>query len=146
MTAKIGSRYRSSRVTLESLSVDGFGSEALLVALGAIPGAWLRLRLVNHLQPLLPRKHWGTFAVNVTACFFLGLVLALIERCGPKTGIALFIGVGFLGSFSTFSTFILEILNELRSGSALVALVLLIVSLFMSIVAALVGYGLGFYG
>ena len=124
----------------------GSGSEALFVALGAIPGAWLRLRLVNHLQPMLPRKHWGTFAVNVTACFFLGLVLALVERCGPMTDLALLIGVGFLGSLSTFSTFVMEVLNELRAGQALLALVLMFASLLMGLVAAAAGYGLGSYG
>ena len=124
----------------------GFGFEALLVALGAIPGAWLRLRMVNHLQPVVPRKYWGTFTVNVTACFFLGLVFALGEQCSPKTGMVSFIGVGFLGSFSTFSTFVLEVLIELRSGHVLVALVLMLLSLFMGLVAAIVGYGLGSYG
>ncbi|NDD46505.1 MAG: CrcB family protein, partial [Synechococcaceae bacterium WB9_4xB_025] len=42
--------------------------DALLVAIGAVPGAWLRFRVVNHLEPMLPRKHWGTFTVNVIAC------------------------------------------------------------------------------
>ena len=124
----------------------GSGSEALLVALGAIPGAWLRLRLVNHFQPMLPRKHWGIFVVNVTACFSLGLVLAQVERCGPITGLALLIGVGFLGSLSTFSTFVMEVFNELRAGEALLALVLMFASLLMGLVAAAAGYGLGSYG
>lgn len=124
----------------------GSASEAVLVALGAIPGAWLRLRVVNHLQPMLPRKHWGTFAVNVIACFFLGLVLALVKRCGPMTGLGLLIGVGFLGSLSTFSTFVMEVLNELRAGQALLALVLMFASLVMGLVAATAGYGLGSYG
>ena len=124
----------------------GSGSEALLVALGAIPGAWLRLRLVNHLQPMLPRKHWGTFVVNVTACFFLGLVIAQGERCGPVTGLVLLIGVGFLGSLSTFSTFVMEVLNELRARQFLPALVLMFASLLMGLVAAAVGYGLGSHG
>ena len=55
--------------------------DALLVALGAVPGAWLRLRMVNHFEPMVPKKHWGTFTVNVLACFALGLVLALQETC-----------------------------------------------------------------
>ena len=116
------------------------------MALGAIPGAWLRLKWVNHLQPMVPRKHWGTFAVNVIACFSLGLLLALLERCGTATGVALLIGVGFLGSLSTFSTFVVEVLNELRAGQGLLAMVLLLASLLMGLLAAGAGYGLGAHG
>ena len=124
----------------------GSGSEALLVALGAVPGAWLRLKWVNHLQPMVPQKHWGTFAVNVIACFSLGLVLALLEHCGAATGVALLIGVGFLGSLSTFSTFVVEVLNELRAGQNLLALALVLASLLSGLLAAAAGYGLGSYG
>ena len=116
------------------------------MALGAIPGAWLRLKWVNHLQPMVPRKHWGTFAVNVIACFSLGLLLALQERCGTATGVALLIGVGFLGSLSTFSTFVVEVLNELRAGQGFLAMVLLLASLLMGLLAAGAGYGLGSHG
>ena len=82
----------------------GSASEAQLDGLGAIPGAWLRLKVVNHFQPMLPKKHWGTFLVNVMACFALGLVLALNETCTASIGIVLLMGVGFFGSLSTFST------------------------------------------
>ena len=58
----------------------GSAPEVVLVGLGAIPGAWLRLKVVNHFQPMVPKKHWGTFLVNVVACFALGLVLALRRR------------------------------------------------------------------
>ena len=65
--------------SLEINAVAGYASEALLVGLGAIPGAWLRLKVVNHFQPMVPKKHWGTFIVNVMACFALGLVLAPVS-------------------------------------------------------------------
>ena len=123
--------------------VAGSASEALLVGLGAIPGAWLRLKVVNHLQPMVPKKHWGTFGVNVVACFALGLVLALNETCAASTGIALLIGVGFFGSLSTFSTFVVELLNELRAGQRLTALVLALASIGAGLLACAVGYGLG---
>ena len=124
----------------------GSGFEALLVALGAIPGAWLRLKWVNHLQTMVPHKHWGTFAVNVLACFSLGLVVALVERCEAATGVALLIGVGFLGSLSTFSTFVVEVLNELRAGRGLLASALVLASLLLGLGAAAAGYGLGVHG
>jgi fluoride exporter len=90
-------------------------SAALLVAIGAVPGAWLRFRVVNHLEPMLPRKHWGTFGVNVVAAFALGLVVGLERSCGGAAQrLLLLIGTGFFGSFSTFSSFIGEVHAELR--------------------------------
>jgi len=126
--------------------VAGSALEALLVGIGAIPGAWLRLKAVNHFEPMVPKKHWGTFAVNVIACFGLGLVLALVQSCSAKTELALLIGVGFFGSLSTFSTFAVELLNELRAGRPFVSLVLALASIAAGLCAAGVGYGLGAYG
>ena len=54
----------------ESNTVAGSASEAVLVGLGAIPGAWLRLKVVNHFEPLVPKKHWGTFLVNVLCLLY----------------------------------------------------------------------------
>ena len=129
--------------SLEINAVAGSASEALLVGLGAIPGAWLRLKAVNHFQPMVPKKHWGTFIVNVMACFALGLVLALHETCASSTGIALLMGVGFFGSLSTFSTFAVELLNELRAGQTLTAVVLALASIGAGLLASALGYGLG---
>ena len=56
--------------SLEINAVAGSASEALLVGLGAIPGAWLRLKVVNHFQPMVPKKHWGTFIVNVICLLY----------------------------------------------------------------------------
>ena len=127
----------------ESNNVAGSASEAFLVGLGAIPGAWLRLKVVNHFEPMLPKKHWGTFLVNVLACFALGLVLALNETCSASTGIVLLMGVGFFGSLSTFSTFAVELLNELRAGQAITALVLALASIAVGLLASALGYGIG---
>ena len=126
--------------------VDGFVREALLVSLGAVPGAWLRLKTVNHFQPMVPKKHWGTFIVNVVACFALGLVFALDQNCTSSKGITLLIGVGFFGSLSTFSTFSVELLNELRVGHLASALILAVGSILAGVLAASFGYHLGMYG
>lgn len=113
---------------------------ALLVALGAVPGAWLRFRLVNHLAPLLPRRHWATFGVNVAACFALGLISALGSACGADRRLLLLLGTGFLGSLSTFSTLMLEVLQAWQGGSRRQALLLPL----GSVVAGLLAVALGF--
>ena len=138
--ARIGCTCKPS---LEINAVAGSAPEVVLVGLGAIPGAWLRLKVVNHYQPMVPKKHWGTFLVNVVACFALGLVLALSETCASSSGIALLMGVGFFGSLSTFSTFAVELLNELRAGQTLTAVVLALASIGAGLLASAVGYGLG---
>jgi CrcB protein len=90
---------------------------ALLVALGAVPGAWLRFRMVNHLEPMLPRRHWGTLTVNGIACFVLGLLMNLERSCGTGSQrLLLLLVTGFLGSFSTFSSFMAEVHAALRQG------------------------------
>jgi CrcB protein len=113
--------------------------DGLLVALGAIPGAWLRFRLVNHFEPLVPRKHWATFGVNITACFVLGLITALDRRCTPSQQLGLLVATGFLGSLSTFSTFSVELLQAWQSGQRRETLWLMA----GSVVAGLLAVGAG---
>jgi len=125
--------------------VAGSAPEALLVGLGAIPGAWLRLKVVNHFEPMVPKKHWGTFSVNVVASFALGLISALHEACSTSTGIPLLMGVGFFGGFSTFSTFVAELLAELRADHLLAACGLAVASIVAGLLACAVGYELGIY-
>ena len=124
--------------------------EAILVALGAVPGAWLRLRVVNHFEPVVPHKHWGTFVVNVSAAFFLGLFSGLhayaLKACSGVDGTApmmLLGGVGFFGSLSTFSTFVVELLNTLQSRQVLQFVGLMVFSLVVGLLAAAAGYQLG---
>lgn len=117
--------------------------DVLLVAIGAIPGAWLRFRLVNHLQPLIPRKHWATFAVNVIASFVLGLLVALEQRCAGSGRLLLLLGTGFLGSLSTFSTFVVEVLQALQRGESRQALLLAAGSVLAGLSALELGLQVG---
>ena len=122
--------------------------QVVLVGLGAVPGAWLRLRVVNHFEPVVPRKHWGTLAVNLIAAFGLGLVLGLnssapVAPSPGSNGLMLLIGTGFFGSLSTFSTFAVELLNCLRAQQWLEALVLAVGSVLGGFLLAAAGYALG---
>lgn len=52
---------------------------------------------------------WGTFAVNMIGCLFIGIVAGSIEKqalVSPVVRLAII--VGFLGGFTTFSSFALE--------------------------------------
>lgn len=117
---------------------------ALLVALGAVPGAWLRFRLVNHLEPMLPRRHWGTFTVNGLACFVLGLLMSVEQNCGAGSQrLLLLLVTGFLGSLSTFSSFMAEVHAALRQGLRRESALLVGGSLLLGLGALRAGLAIG---
>jgi len=116
--------------------------EALLVALGAVPGAWLRFVLVNRLEPLLPHRHWGTLVVNLAACFGLGLLTALRAHGQASAAFMLLLGTGFLGSLSTFSTLAAELDLCLQNGHQRQAFLLITGSLLGGLLALAGGLSL----
>ena len=122
--------------------------QVVFIGLGAIPGAWLRLRVVNHFEPVVPRKHWGTFGVNLVAAFGLGVIAGLDQsgKCsaaGSSGLLMLMIATGFFGSLSTFSTFAVELLNTLREYQWLQFLVLTVGAIVGGLLVAAAGYQLG---
>ena len=120
-------------------------ADALLVGLGAIPGAWLRFRMVEHLTPMLPRRHWATLGVNLVACFSLGLLIVLVGT-GPERhhqSLLLLLATGFCGSLSTFSTWMVELWQEFHSGLWASALRLGVCSIGLGLGALTLGSLLG---
>lgn len=99
----------------------------LLVAVGALAGAPLRL-LVTRLAARGGRDPaWGTLAVNVVGSALLGVVLGVAAT--PPAVVAL-VGTGFCGTLTTFSTFgadVVRLVEDRRvlRGTAYVALTLL---------------------
>lgn len=89
----------------------------LLVAMGGAIGASLRylvgLWLAVSLGPGFP---WGTFFVNVTGSFLIGVVLVLVEGGTLPAGARLFLAVGVMGGYTTFSSYSHETLSLLTDG------------------------------
>jgi CrcB protein len=92
----------------------------LLVAVGGGLGAAARylagLWIVARLGAGFP---WGTFFVNVTGSFLIGIILVLVEGGELPPGARLFLAVGVLGGYTTFSSFSYETLQLLGGGGNL---------------------------
>ncbi|MBO7665547.1 MAG: CrcB family protein [Aeriscardovia sp.] len=86
--------------------------------LGALSRWWLGALVNNHVRTSM---RWGTFVVNVLACFLDGLLAGLVAHfLAAWTGMAVLdsiIGTGFLGGFSTFSTASVEGFQNFRAGA-----------------------------
>jgi len=118
----------------------------LLVSLGAVIGACIRMHFVSYLGATFPRKYFGTFVVNTSATFGLGLVLSLSSQAGlpnNSSPLLLLVCVGFLGSLSTFSAFVLELLDTFFERRWQEGFLLAVISLLGGLMAAALGYGLG---
>jgi CrcB protein len=84
----------------------------VVVAIGVAgaAGALARYGIAN----VALRRHthgfpWGTFLVNVTGAFALGLIITLAtQRWGMSDWLRSAVTVGFLGSYTTFSTFSID--------------------------------------
>ncbi len=86
---------------------------------------------------------WGTFAVNMTGCFLIGFLSILSEKTEMDPRLRSFLGVGFIGAFTTFSTFSLETLNLMRDGEFMLAFTNAGLSLVLGLAACLAGMTAG---
>jgi len=116
----------------------------LAVAFGGLLGApsrYLLDRYVSrHYEANLP---WGTFIVNVTGSFLLGLLTGL-ATAGNLAPIPLAVlGTGFCGAYTTFSTFTFETIRMVEDGRYLEALMNLGMSIALGLAAATTGVALG---
>lgn len=89
----------------------------LFVAVGGAIGAAVRYLLDLWATGLLgPGFPWGTFFINVSGCFLIGVVLYYVEEGVLSSRSRLFFAVGVLGGYTTFSIFSHESLQLILAG------------------------------
>lgn len=84
------------------------GTQYCLIALGGALGALARYFVGTWVQGRLSFSTfpWGTFVINATGSFILGLVATLLmERFLQHPNWRPFVTIGFVGAYTTFSTF-----------------------------------------
>ena len=114
----------------------------LLVGLGGFVGANARFALARAVGVLLDTRFpLGTFVVNMSGCFALGVIGTLtMQRLVPHSDeVRLAVGIGFLGAFTTFSTFGFETHALFEDGSWGTALTNVFGSLFIGLLAVRAG-------
>lgn len=115
----------------------------IIAGIGGFVGTILRY-LVNNIiyhslaYPLFP---FGTLIINISGCFFIGILAGLTERFALSPEIRIFIQIGVLGGFTTFSTFGFETFNLIRDGQFILA----IANVLLQVIAGLTLVWIGYY-
>jgi CrcB protein len=119
--------------------------QVLFVALGGAIGSAARYLVGGWFAARFGAAFpYGTFVINVTGSFIVGLFLAYAqERVSLSPYWRLFFAVGFVGGYTTFSTFEYESIRLLQDGEMLLAAVYLIGSVVTGGIAAIAGIALG---
>lgn len=93
---------------------------AVAGALGAVSRHQLESFVNRHWGDVFP---WGTFTVNVTGSFVLGLLVGVFaQRLGMPLWLQAAATVGFLGAYTTFSTLSLQLYRSTATGHLVLAL------------------------
>lgn len=80
-----------------------------------------------------------TFMANFISCILLGLLMAYFMNSNDSSKYQLLMVTGFCGGFSTFSSFSAESYELLQSGNYSVALLYLVLSFVLCLVAIVLG-------
>jgi CrcB protein len=105
----------------------GLGAAARYLA-----GLWIAARLGAGFP-------WGTFFVNVTGSFLIGIVLVLVGRGTLPAEARPLLAVGILGGYTTFSSFSYETLQLANGGD----MVLVLLNTLGQVLAGLLAVYLG---
>lgn len=113
----------------------------MMVGLGGFLGAIARFWVGGYVSERLgTRFPYGTFVVNMTGSFLIGLVVTILaEKAHWNANWRYLIPVGFIGAYTTFSTFELETLQIFRDGEFFFAFLNVLLSVGVGFVSAWLG-------
>ncbi|VAW19853.1 Fluoride ion transporter CrcB [hydrothermal vent metagenome] len=111
------------------------GAGGALGAMGRYGSGVLITRMMGAIFP------YGTLFVNITGSLLMGLFIGAMARFTPvwQADARLFFAVGVLGGFTTFSAFSLDVVLLVERGDTLAAVLYMIVSIIISMIALLGG-------
>ena len=116
--------------------------ELIVLAIGAVVGAYLRYRIVE--SPIsIGGLPVNVLVVNVIGSFLLGIFSVMALALNLDSKYTLLVAVGFCGSFTTMSSFALETSNLMDSNRLSIVALNIITNVGLSLGAIVAGRTIG---
>ncbi len=112
-----------------------------IVALGGAIGAGLRYAVGEWISS--DTFPYATLSVNLIGSFLLGILAIGLAQNLVSTNVALLLGTGVLGAFTTMSTFSVETVEMFDGGDGSSAMVYVLLTMTLSPLLALIGWKIG---
>ena len=118
--------------------------EVLWVGLGGFLGANARYLLGGWIAARMGSVFpYGTFVINITGSFILGLIMGTLEGHVLSPAVRLAMAIGFVGAYTTFSTWTYETIRLIENGSFLPATVNITGSVLVGLLGVMGGLATG---
>jgi len=118
--------------------------QTIIVGLAGSLGAVTRY-LLGHIVAERVRSQipFGTFLINVTGAFAIGLLFALVSHKLLSPVLQTILATGFLGGYTTFSTLCWEGTQLMRKGNLVYCFSYFASTFVLGLLAVVLGLGLG---
>jgi len=121
--------------------IEKFYFNIIMLIIGGALGATARFTISQFID-----KHFttqfpvGIFIVNIIGCFFIGLIMSLLQNKFQLNEVfRFFLVIGFLGSLTTFSTFAFDNFNLFNMKNFTFLFLNLFVTNFLGIIMVFLG-------
>ena len=116
----------------------------VVVGIGGFLGAIARYAVGTYIGSRYGvRFPLGTFIINVSGSFLIGLILTLLARTTASAYWRYLIPIGFIGAYTTFSTFEYETLRAMQDGQLMTGFLNVALSLVIGFIAVWAGAAIG---
>jgi fluoride exporter len=118
----------------------GMLNRYLMIAIGGAAGAIARYQVAAMVQARVAAGFpWGTFVVNMSGCFVMGVVMTLLTERVSDPNWRYLIPIGFIGAYTTFSTFELETFRAVSDRAFTIAVANVLASVVVGYLALWMG-------